>query len=100
MRKAQPLLYKDRPIVVWKKFNDAFVFYARHPIPVLNDTAALDLFLREHRDVLVISDTKNQELLKNRDDLELIRKDREIFNSHTSRIYRQKAVERPIKEKY
>ncbi len=100
MRKAQDLLYKDRPIAAWQKFNDAFVYYARHPIPVIKDSMALEAFLKKHENALIISDTKNQEFLESKKELELIRRDHEIFNSHTSSIYQQKAVDRSRKDKF
>lgn len=89
MRKAQPLFYPGRPVVGYKDFNDAFVFYIKHPVPVVKDTTALKQFLNEHSNALVISDAKDQSDLKNISGLELMRKDHEIFNSHNSYIYKK-----------
>ncbi len=95
VRQAQHLLYKDRPIAFWKKFNDDFVFYAKHPIPFLEDSSALDAFLQNHQNALIISISKDQAPLKSRKDLQLIQKRHEIFNSHISYIYQQTA---PLQE--
>jgi hypothetical protein len=87
MRKAASLLNAGRPVVVYKRFNDAFVFYNRHPIPVMEDTVALKDYLLAHPRTLVISDVRDQSPLERMQGLKPVRSDREIFNSHTSVIY-------------
>lgn len=89
MRKAQSLFYPGRPVIVYQRFNDAFVFYIKHPVPVVNDTIALKQFLSDHPDALVISDIKDQTDLQHISGLQLLRKDHEVFNSHTSFIYKK-----------
>lgn len=88
MRKAAPLLGENRAIAAYQRFNPAFVFYAGHPIPVLKDSLEVHRFLQIHTHALILSDTRDQQLLTHLPSLQLIRKDHEIFNSHTSRIYR------------
>lgn len=91
MQKAKPLLYPDRPVLVYRSFNDAFVFYIGHPVNKTADTAAVRDFLSRYPDGLIISDARDQAPLRGMEGLQLLRSDHEIFNSHTSRIYRLRA---------
>lgn len=90
MRKAHSVLSNHWPVAAYQRFNDAFVFYARQPIIMLQDEAALDGFLKAHEHALVISDIKDQSLLQSRPDLQMVRTDHEVFSSHVSVIYEKK----------
>lgn len=90
IRKQQKLLRQGRTIAAYKSFNNGFVFYIRHPVPILQDTLQLQGFLRRHPDALIISDARDHQALEKINGLELIRADREIFNTHTSWVYRLK----------
>jgi 4-amino-4-deoxy-L-arabinose transferase-like glycosyltransferase len=89
VRRAAPLFGKGVPVAAYKNFNDAFVFYNRRPIPVLEDTAALDRFLSTHQEAMIISDIRHQPMLEDRRDLEVVARYPEIFDSHVSVIYRK-----------
>jgi hypothetical protein len=89
VRRAAPLFGKGTPVAAYKNFNDAFVFYNHSPIPVLEDTLALDRFLKNHQGAMVISDIRHQQMLEDRADLEVVARYPEIFDSHVSVIYRE-----------
>ncbi|GAA4308316.1 glycosyltransferase family 39 protein [Compostibacter hankyongensis] len=88
MRKAEALLQDGaRPVMVYKSFNNAFLFYTRYPVTVTDETDSIRSFIRQHPDGLIISDTGHGAPLDSLPELQLIRKDHEIFNSHTAVIY-------------
>lgn len=87
VRKAQQTLYPHRPVAAFGSFNNAFVFYARHPISELPDTAAVRRFLTVHPDGLILSRDRAPGILGQMAGLQEIRRDPEIFNSHPSRIF-------------
>lgn len=92
MRKAAALFYPGRPVAAYRSFNNAFVFYARHPIGVLEDTAAVRAFLTKHPEGLILSRDKHPDALEEMAGLREIRNDPEIFSSHPSRIFRLDAA--------
>ena len=92
LRKAQSLFSPGRPVAAYRHFNNAFVFYAGNPIPVLKDTGEVRTFLATHPDALIITKEKHPQALQAMANLEEIRNDPEIFNSHPSRIFRQRPV--------
>ena len=88
VRKAQgSTVYPGRPVAAFGSFNNAFVFYARHPITELPDTAAVRRFLAAHPDGLILSRGRGPGPLDQMSGLREIRRDPEIFNSHPSRIF-------------
>lgn len=91
IRKAQPLFEEGHPVAAYRQFNDAFVFYIGHPIPVLEDTNAVKQFLRTNPDALIITADKHPEPLEQIQGLEEIRHDRELFSTHPSRVYRYRS---------
>jgi hypothetical protein len=88
MRKAETLWAEHKTIAAYQRFNPAFVFYVGHPIPLLKDSTEVREFLQHHPRALILSNARNQDPLTRLSSLQLIRRDREIFNSHTSWIYR------------
>lgn len=92
MRKAASIFYPGRPVAAFRRFNNAFVFYARRPIVVVSDTAAVSAFLRTHPDGLILSSERHPEALNSMAGLQEIRNDAEVFNSRPSRIYRRKDI--------
>ncbi|MCU7548301.1 glycosyltransferase family 39 protein [Chitinophagaceae bacterium LB-8] len=83
-------LKQGEEVVAYKKFNDGFVFYNGHPIPVVNSQEELDSFLNKYHHLVVLSTTKNDfdELNKNHR-LHLQSKVRDLFSSKYSAIYFQ-----------
>ncbi len=90
MKKHQDVIAHSRNIAAYKDLNDAFVFYAKKPIPVLPTVDSLSHYINSHPDVLILYNGKDFTQLDSMPSLQLYSKDRDLFSSKYSAIYKNK----------
>lgn len=90
MKKQGLLLKKANNIAAYKDMNDAFVFYAQKSIPVIKDVESLSSYINSHKDAVILSSGKNFSQLDSLPSLNFWSKDRDLFSTKFSVIYRGK----------
>ena len=90
MKKHKPVISKANNIIAYQSFNDAFVFYAKKNIPVFTKIDSLTQFVNTHDNVLILGNGKKFPQLDSLSSLQLYSKDRDLFSSKYSVIYRKK----------
>ena len=87
--KLAPVVRDAKQMVGYGRINDAFVFYHRKPIPVL-DAAGVRSQLNEFPDALVLQLGKKADLRDSIPGLVLIHDEKDLFSSQHSFIYQKK----------
>jgi len=90
MKQRKSVISQAKNIVAWQSFNDAFVFYAKQNIPVIKNIDSLSQFVAAHDSVLILGNGKNFPQLDSLPSLQLYSRDRDLFSSKYSVVYRKK----------
>lgn len=75
-----------RPVAAYKKFNEAFVFYYKQPIPVLKTTNEVNLFFQNHPDALILEGSKQPHLADSLN-VKMIDEHKDLFSRQHSFLY-------------
>ena len=89
MKKHKTLIEKSNHIAAYKDLNDAFVFYAKKPIPVIKNIDSLADYISAHNDAIILSNGKNFTALDSLSSLKFLFKDRDLFSTKYSVIYKK-----------
>jgi hypothetical protein len=90
MQKHKDLISTADNVVAYQNFNDAFVFYTKHPIPLLTSIDSLAAYIDTHRNVVVISKSKDFKTLDSLPCIKPYSKDMDLFSVSYSAIYIKK----------
>lgn len=90
MDKRGEIVRTSETVIAYRNFNHAFAFYARGPIQTFDSLPALQGFLGTHPNTLVISKSSSFPELDSLPGLRLISKERDVFSTQYSAIYKSK----------
>jgi len=90
MEKHKALLSSAENVVAYQNFNDAFVFYTKHSIPLFTNADSLANYIDTHNNVVVLSKAKQFPTLDSLPSLKLYSKDMDLFSVSYSAIYVKK----------
>ncbi len=90
MKKHEEAIRNSQNIAAYKKINDAFVFYARKPIPVFQTEAKLASYIRLYPNALILYNGKKIGPLDSLPYLQPYSKNRDLFSTKFSAIYKKK----------
>ncbi|MEL6975468.1 MAG: glycosyltransferase family 39 protein [Bacteroidota bacterium] len=86
---ARNLIQEDAHVVVYKRFDSAFVINFQRTYPVLQTHQELQDFLETHPTALVLTNTRHPDDLKVLEDLILLLEQKALFENHVTRIYKK-----------
>ena len=89
-KKRESLIKNAANIAAYKEMNDAFVFYAKKQIPVFKTEDSLAAYIQSHNHVLILYNGKDFTTLDSMPSLQLYSKDRDLFSTKYSAIYKKK----------
>ncbi len=88
MKKHKNVVESSQHIAAYKKMNDAFVFYSRNRIPILNTRDSVAQYLALYNDALIIGNERKDMLPHDSlPSITLYSKDRDLFSLKYSFIY-------------
>jgi 4-amino-4-deoxy-L-arabinose transferase-like glycosyltransferase len=90
MHKRGAIVRAATTVIAYHEFNNAFAFYYRQPIKIYDSLPLMHAFIRMHPNTLVISRSRRFEALDSLPWLQLISKDREVFSTEYSAIYKSR----------
>ena len=87
MQKHKALIGAANNIVAYDYFNDAFVFYAKHPIPLIQNIDSLAAYVNSHDSAVILYKGKQFKTLDSLPSIRLYSKDMDLFSVSYSAIY-------------
>ncbi len=90
MKKHGQILATADEVIGYTEINDAFVFYTKKPVPVLQNIDSLSAYINTHNKVLVLYNGKNFKQLDSLPSLQLYSKDIDLFSTKYSAIYQKR----------
>ncbi len=90
MQQHKQLISTADHVVAYQNFNDAFVFYTKHPILIIDNVDSLNRYMTIHPDALVLSRDRRFTTLDSLPALTLYSKDMDLFSLSYSAIYTRK----------
>ncbi|MCL6523908.1 MAG: glycosyltransferase family 39 protein [Thermoflavifilum sp.] len=87
VRKQAPYIAQASQVIGYQHINDAFVFYARTPIRIVESLDSLKAYLQKDTTVWVIRRARDFNQLDSLPQLKLVRKDRDAFSFQYSALY-------------
>ncbi|TKK68283.1 glycosyltransferase family 39 protein [Ilyomonas limi] len=87
MEKHKQFIGAADNVVAYQNFNDAFVYYTKHPIPLITDIDSLAAYINTHNNAVVISKSKQFKTLDSLPSIKLYSKDMDLFSVSYSAIY-------------
>ncbi|MEL6484328.1 MAG: glycosyltransferase family 39 protein [Bacteroidota bacterium] len=86
---AQNFIQDDIEVVVFKRFDSAFVINFQRTYQVFTTYEALEQFLKQHPNVMVLTNTRHPEDIKALENLTLVLEQKALFENHVTRIYKK-----------
>ena len=80
-------LPSNAQMVAFKRFDSAFPINFQRTFPLLDSMEEIKMYLEEHPDAFIITNTRNKDELKQLESLHLILEQKALFENHTTRIY-------------
>lgn len=74
-------------IVAYKRFDSAFPINLKRTLPVVQSLEELNNFLKGNSEVYIITNTRDEQDLKQLEGLHLILQQKALFENHTTRVY-------------
>jgi len=90
MQKHKELISTADNVVAYQNFNDAFVFYTKHSIPLITNVDSLAAYINTHDNVVVLSKAKQFPTLDSLPSIKQYSKDMDLFSVSYSAIYIKK----------
>ena len=90
MQKHKELISSAENVVAYDYFNDAFVFYTKHSIPLIQNVDSLAAYINTHKNAVVLYKGKQFKTLDSLPSLKLYSKDMDLFSVSYSAIYIKK----------
>lgn len=85
--KMKNLVQSGRPIIAYHSFNEAFTFYYKKPIRVMNTASEVKMFLFNHPSTLVLERSDHAYLKDSLPEIQLKASAKDLFSSRYSYIY-------------
>jgi hypothetical protein len=90
VQKQKELLASRRPVVAFRSFNDAFVFYHQQPVVILPSAAAVSGYLKKHPASLVLERAWLPHLVDTLSQVTVVSVEKDLFGRQYSIIYQLK----------
>jgi len=84
---AKNILPLDADMVVFKRFDSAFPINFQRTFHVMNSVEEIQVFLSEHPNGYIITNTRDKGDLEQLESLHLVMEQKALFENHTTRIY-------------
>jgi hypothetical protein len=92
VQQQKQLVQTSRPVIAWHNFNEAFTFYHRQPIPVMQSADEVAAFLKTHPDALVLERSGEPHLTDSLPGMVLKASGKDLFSRQHSFVYELKTT--------
>lgn len=92
IEKYKAMVESHENVVAYRNFDNAFAFYAQHPIPIFDTVDELENYLATHKNVLVLSRDRDLSYMDSIPNLTRIGVDHDLFSRRLTGVYHEQEL--------